>query len=86
MPDDGRIVRDGKVAVKYFQQVGQVVKIGQDAYRFDVKLNICMAWVKEEHVNQVLNITKICCGGNKRKPYRLANELDVKRWMGEGMW
>lgn len=80
------IERDGKVAVKYFQQVPQKVKVGSVVYRFDVKMNICMAWVDKEHVQQVLNITKVCCGGNKTKPYRLANELDVKRWMGEGMW
>ena len=80
------IERDGKVAIKYFQQVGQKVQVGKDVYVFDVKMNVCMAWVKKEHVDAVLNIVKECCGGNKKKPYRLANELDVKRWMNEGVW
>ena len=80
------IERDGKVALKYYTQVGQTVKVGGETYKFDVKANICMCWVKKEHVDHVLNIVKTCCGGNKTKPYRVANELDVKRWMGEGMW
>lgn len=77
---------DGYVAIKYFQEVPQNVKIGKDIYYFRVKANVCMAWVKKEHVNQVLNIVRICCGGNKNKPYKFANELDVKRWEGRGIW
>jgi len=72
----------GYTAMKYFQQVPQRVKIGTDEYRFEVKRNICMAWVKDEHVQSVLNIVRICCGGNKNHPYRLANEADIRIWSG----
>lgn len=69
-------------AVRYFQEVEHKVKVGQDTYVFAVKKNICMAWVKNEHVNAVLGLTKICCGGNKRHPYRLAEDSAVSRWSG----
>ena len=73
---------DGYTAIKYFQQVPQKVKIGTDEYRFEVKRNICMAWVKDEHVEAVLNITRVCCGGNKTHPYRAANEASIRVWSG----
>lgn len=73
---------DGYTAIKYFQQIPQRVKIGTEVYDFSVKANICMAWVKNEHVNAVLEITRVCCGGNKNHPYRLANETDIRRWSG----
>jgi hypothetical protein len=76
------IEQNGQVAIKYFQQIPQNVQIGQDHYTFWVKSNVCMAWVKKEHVKQVLDITKTCCRGNKTHPYKLANELDVRLWEG----
>jgi hypothetical protein len=72
----------GFVAMKYFQQVPQRVQIGKSEYRFEVKRNICMAWVQEEHVGAVLDIVRSCCGGHRNKPYRLANEADVRVWSG----
>lgn len=78
------IEQDGNVAITYFQEVPQQVKIGDTTYRFAVHANICMAWVKKEHVQAVLNITRTCCGGNKRHPYREANETQVRRWTNRG--
>lgn len=71
---------DGYTAIRYFQQVPQKVKIGTDEYNFVVKANVCLAWVKNEHVEQVLNITRICCGGNKNHPYRVASEQNLQAW------
>ena len=73
---------DGYTAIRYFQQVPQKVKIGTDEYQFSVKANLCMAWVKNEHVEQVLNITRVCCGGHKNHPYRVASEQNVQAWSG----
>lgn len=73
---------DGCTAIKYFQQIPQKVVVYGETYHFSVNANICMAWVKNEHVNAVLNITKVCCGGNRTHPYRLANESDIRRWSG----
>jgi hypothetical protein len=73
---------DGYTAIRYFQEVPQRVKIGVDEYRFEVKANVCMAWVKDEHVKQVLEITRVCCGGQRNHPYRVASEQNVRAWMG----
>jgi len=73
---------DGHTAIKYFQQVPQKVKVGGVVYYFSIKANICMAWIKDEHVDTVLSLTKTCCGGHKNHPYRLANDSDIRRWSG----
>ena len=73
---------DGYTAIKYFQQIPQSVRVGGTTYNFEIKKQICMAWIKDEHVNTVLGLTRVCCGGNKTHPYRLANETDIRRWTG----
>ena len=73
---------DGYTAMKYFQPMPQNVKVGENVYHFEPKKNISMAWVKDEHVNAVLSLVKVCCGGNKTHPYRLANDSDVRIWSG----
>jgi len=80
MTADGYV--EGHTAVKYFQQVPQRVKVAGITYDFAIKANICMAWIKDEHVSTVLALTKNCCGGRKNHPYRLANEADIRRWSG----
>lgn len=73
----------GQIALLYFQTVPQTIKINKDyTYVFQVKFNVCMAWVNEEHVPYILGITKVCCGGNKSHPFRYANEMQVRVWSG----
>jgi hypothetical protein len=40
--------------------------------------------IPREHVDQVLSITKMCCGGNRKPMFRYANALDVHRWVNGG--
>jgi hypothetical protein len=44
---------DGWVALKRFQTIPKVVKVGGMEYAFTCQNNVCMAWVQPEHVNQV---------------------------------
>ena len=74
--------KEGYTAMVYFQTIPQTVVVGKDTYSFFVKRNICLAWVKDEHVNTVLSITKSCCGGNKTHPYRIANDHLIRVWEG----
>ena len=78
------IIRDNKVAIKYFQTIPHQVRVNKNSYFFNVKMNICMAWINKEDVEVILRKTRNCCGGNKNNVYRYANELDVVRWSGEG--
>lgn len=77
-----RVVNDaGQVAVKYFQPMAQTLKIRSKTYVFQVKKNLSIAWIDAEDVEEVINVTKVCCGGNRNKVFRLEHELHVKRWL-----
>jgi len=73
---------EGYTAIRYFQEVQQFVIVSNVTYHFVVQKNICLAWVKDEHVNTVLGITKSCCGGRTMGVYRLADETAIRRWSG----
>jgi len=79
---DGRVVNDkGQVAVKYFQPMSQTLKMRSRTYVFQVKKSLSIAWIEPEDVEEVLSVTKVCCGGNRNKVYRLEHEMHVKRWL-----
>lgn len=76
----------GEVAIAYHQpsQVlisGQRMATGRD-YVFVTKFNgVCMAWVDQADVPQLLEMRGGCCG--KRKPlFSYANEAQVSIWSG----
>ena len=71
---------DGWVALKRYQTINKVVMVSKEEYAFFTQNNICMAWVKPEHVGQILAIKKVCCGGGKKSQFLHANETDVRRW------
>lgn len=77
-------VSGDNVAIAYYQTIPHVVSVQGSEYAFAVRANICMAWIPMQHMDAVLNITKQCCGGNRNKVYRLANESDVRRWTNGG--
>jgi len=72
------------VAIAYYQTIPHTVVLGKVEYAFVVRANICLSWIPLEHMEAILRITKTCCGGNKKKVYRLANEDDVRRWTNGG--
>lgn len=78
------IEQDGKVAIAYYQTIPHVVQVNGHEYFFDVRADICMAWILTDDSQSVLNVTKTCCGNNKRTVYRYANESDVRRWTNGG--
>jgi hypothetical protein len=75
---------DGWVALKRFQTINKVVTVGGEEYLFFTKANICLAWIRPEHVGEILNIKKVCCGGSKKPAFRYANESDARRWNAGG--
>ena len=78
------IEQDGKVAIAYYQTIPHVIQVNGNEYAFVVKADICMAWILLDDYQQVLSITKTCCGNQKRTVYRFANESDVRRWTNGG--
>jgi len=75
---------DGWVALKRYQTINKLVTVGDEEYLFMTRANICMAWVRPEHVDQILSKKKVCCGGSKRPQFRYANDDDVRRWTSGG--
>ena len=75
---------DGWIALKRYQTINKIVTVGGEEYLFFTKANICLAWIRPEHIDQVLNIKKICCGGSRKPQFRYANEDDVRRWIVGG--
>ena len=75
---------DGYVALKRYTTINKIVTVEGEQYAFITRANICMAWIKSDHVNAVLAIKKVCCGGNKRSQFRYANENDARRWSAGG--
>ncbi|PNX52368.1 MAG: hypothetical protein BV458_09935 [Thermoplasmata archaeon M9B2D] len=75
---------NGNVALRKYRTINQIVTVGGEEYLFNTKANICLAWVKPEHVDAVLNIKRTCCGGNKKPAFTLADETAVRRWTNGG--
>jgi hypothetical protein len=75
---------DGWVALKRYQKINKLISVGGEQYLFQTRANICLAWVRPEHVGAVLAIKKVCCGGNKKPMFLHANESDVRRWENGG--
>ena len=71
----------GEIAVAYYQTIPHRMKVDGIVYGFDVRRNICMAWIKPEHLNAVLSTVKTCCGGQRHNVYRLEHETHVRRFM-----
>jgi hypothetical protein len=74
----------GWVALKRYQTINKLVTVGGEEYLFMTRANICMAWVRAEHVSQVLSKMRVCCNNSKRPMFRYANEDDVRRWTTGG--
>lgn len=75
---------DGWIALKRYQTINKVVAVRGEEYLFFTKANICLAWIRPEHVDQVLNIKKVCCGGSRKPKFRYASDADVRIWTAGG--
>lgn len=80
---DRQVNDKGEVAVRYYMTVPQFLTVNGHEYVFNVNANICMSWVHPDEVDRILSTSKVCCGGQVRQDiYRLADETQVRRWLG----
>ena len=73
---------DGLVAIQHYSSNPKTVEIHRDKtmYVFVPRLNVSMAWVKEEHVSDLLSFRgKVCCG-KKGQMFYLASLINVNLW------
>ena len=85
---DGTVINNnGETALRYRQDTGKLIRMGDGTeYLFITKANACIAWVKPQHVDQVLAMRHQCCGNNMNVMFKKTNELTAYRWLGLGDW
>lgn len=71
-----------QVAIAYRQPIPHIVKVNGTTYVFDVKRAVSMAWINDEHVADILKITRRCCGGHMNPAYHEASQGQVNIWSG----
>lgn len=74
----------GQIAVVNVQPNPYKIQVGNVTYQFIVRNAISLAWVNEEHVPKVFEVTRICCGGNVSHIFRYATLGQVNVWSGNG--
>jgi len=74
----------GQTALVYRQPIPHKIRVGQTIYEFEVKRGVALAWINEEHVANILGITKTCCGGRTRSIFLYASPSQVNVWSGTG--
>ena len=72
----------GDIALTYYQNTNKRVKVSGVTYIFLVKRNVNIAWVKPEHVEQILRTRKTCCGGNSNVVFKYSSDQYVRIWNG----
>lgn len=82
--ENGRVVdENGWVAMHFFQELPKRVQMPDGTmYQFVPKANISIAFVRPEHVEEVLKHKHRCCGGNVNVAFRFPNLHNVRLWLG----
>ena len=75
---------EGHTAIRHRNSSPFSVRVQDTNYAFTPKFNISLAWVKDEHVAQVLSVKRGCCGGSKKPRFFLADETHIRRWTQGG--
>jgi hypothetical protein len=71
-------------AVKHYLATPKTIRVGEVEYNFVVRAQISLAWIRPEHVADVMAIKKKCCGGQKKRIFRWAGDDDIRRWTNGG--
>lgn len=75
----------GQVALRHRRQTDKHVRLGDGTeYVFVVQRHVSIAFVDPKHVDQVLRITRNCCGNSNKPIFTYASESDIRIWTGQG--
>lgn len=78
------VKRDNKIAVvviRGHEEAFSIVKNDDTrVYHFLNHAGVCMAWVDEDVISDVLDERRVCCGGQRSAVFRLANQAQVDYW------
>ena len=78
------VKRDNKVAVVVIRGHEEEFSITKNdetrVYAFRNHAGVCLAWVDEDCLGDVLDVRRVCCGGQRSPVFRLANQAHVDYW------
>lgn len=69
-----------KVALVRYMGMDQTIQANGKTYNFVNHGGVSMCMVEEEDVPAVLSLSKICCGGRRRKLFQHANPAQIDFW------
>ncbi len=81
--EDAIYNEEGQVALRYMKQATVLASCngqGANEYIFTTKANISMAYVNEEDVECMLQVTAGCCGEKQKLVVFYGDETHVRRW------
>lgn len=75
---DGKVIReDGLVAIQHRNSNPTAYKVDDTVYNWVARHNVSLAWVRPEHLNNVLSQqARICCG-KQGKRFMLASLINT---------
>lgn len=76
-------IENDLVAVKVLQNVNPLIRVSDGTeYLFRTAHQVCLCWIRSEHLEEMLNKKRsACCGASPKKFIVLANEQDVAMWI-----
>ncbi len=75
----------GEIAITYYQPTGKYIRLGNGhEYVFRTTRDVCLAWIRPEDVEAILQVVRECCGGSKHKICRYSSQQEVNIWTGIG--
>lgn len=75
------ITEDGKTAVFHLTlQEPTIVGPSGQTYKFVHRKGVSLAWIMEDDLLGVLQITERCCGNRAKHNFLLANQAQVDMW------
>jgi hypothetical protein len=69
-----------KVAIARYMGMDQTIQVNGKNYNFANRSGVSICMVDEEDVPAVLALSKICCGGRRRKLFQHANQAQIDFW------
>jgi hypothetical protein len=65
--------------VRYMEQPEEIHVNGK-RYTFEVRRGVSLCMVDEVDVPAVLGISRMCCGGQRRRKFLTANQAQIDVW------
>lgn len=76
------VTRDGKTALVNFKGTERRIKVGTKEYHFENRRGVSLCWVNNEDVGKVMEYVETCCGGQRTRIFKYANQAQCDYFDG----